>query len=304
MSQVIVEGQAFNMLNPGFERFFLGFPDVDPDGDDVWFESFDEETLAVTRGVLYGFDLTGTGTAVTGGFVDGFEWAESRAFPHPEAGLVFKIDVLSSVLMDAVTLATRLSTGNIAGVWDLVLSRNDRIAGDDLIAFDDRLIGLGGNDTLSGHGGDDRLDGGAGRDTLLGGAGEDLLTGGAGADRLDGGTARDILRGGGGADSFVLAVAGNAARADRIADFDGGAGDRLLISRAVFAGLGGANGVIDPRLFAEGTAAQDSDDRLIWDADTGRLFHDRDGTGDAGPVLIARLGPGVPLSADDIFLIA
>jgi Ca2+-binding RTX toxin-like protein len=44
------------------------------------------------------------------------------------------------------------------------------------------VLGLAGNDGLSGSNGNDVLDGGAGTDTLLGGAGSDTLNGGAGLD--------------------------------------------------------------------------------------------------------------------------
>src|SRR5439155_11987971 len=47
----------------------------------------------------------------------------------------------------------------------------------------DKLIGLGGNDTLYGK---------AGNDTLVGGAGNDTLVGGAGADELQCGSGRDV----------------------------------------------------------------------------------------------------------------
>jgi len=48
----------------------------------------------------------------------------------------------------------------------------------------DRIAGLAGGDTLEGATGDDILFGDAGADTLAGGPGADRLSGGAGADRL------------------------------------------------------------------------------------------------------------------------
>ena len=97
----------------------------------------------------------------------------------------------------------------------------------------DTLRGNGGNDRLSGHDGADMLQGGAGNDTLIGGAGNDRLAGGAGADRLEGGTGNDRLTGGGGADAFVFA---DGAQRDIIVDFDGAAGDRLLLDSALWGG--------------------------------------------------------------------
>jgi serralysin len=47
----------------------------------------------------------------------------------------------------------------------------------------DRILGLGGGDSI---------EGGAGNDTLSGGDGSDTLVGGAGSDRLSGGTGIDV----------------------------------------------------------------------------------------------------------------
>jgi hypothetical protein len=55
----------------------------------------------------------------------------------------------------------------------------------------DSVLGLGGNDLLSGGGGNDRLCGGAGDDTLVGGAGADVLDGGSGGDTCNGGPGSD-----------------------------------------------------------------------------------------------------------------
>ncbi len=73
----------------------------------------------------------------------------------------------------------------------------------------DRLIGLGGNDILLGGKGSDFIDGGAGNDfltgnndndTLIGGDGNDVLLGGQGNDILNGGAGNDVLNGGLGQD--------------------------------------------------------------------------------------------------------
>ncbi|WP_280518221.1 cadherin domain-containing protein [Pseudoxanthomonas helianthi] len=81
----------------------------------------------------------------------------------------------------------------------------DLIQGD---ARANRLIGLGGNDTLDGRGGDDVLVGGAGDDVLYGGDGADALSGDEGIDRLEGGTGNDLLSGGS-EDDTLLGDAGD-----------------------------------------------------------------------------------------------
>ncbi|MEM9206690.1 MAG: calcium-binding protein [Pseudomonadota bacterium] len=86
---------------------------------------------------------------------------------------------------------------------------------------DDFLGGGNGADILRGGRGDDILSGGKGGDDLRGGAGEDLLLGGNGADVLRGGRGDDILEGGNGSD--VL-------RGGKGMDIlEGGAGDDILI---------------------------------------------------------------------------
>lgn len=62
------------------------------------------------------------------------------------------------------------------------------------------LIGLLGNDSLTGNTGDDVLDGGDGIDSLRGAGGADRLLGGTGNDLLEGGAGNDSLDGGGGDD--------------------------------------------------------------------------------------------------------
>jgi serralysin len=77
-----------------------------------------------------------------------------------------------------------------------------------------RLLGLGGNDTLRGLVGNDTLDGGTGNDVLDGGFGIDKLTGGLGRDFMTGATERDIF------DFNAVAETGRAATTrDVIGDF-------------------------------------------------------------------------------------
>ena len=91
---------------------------------------------------------------------------------------------------------------------------------------DNQILGLGGNDWLTGGRGDDKISGGSGRDHIWGGAGHDRLNGGDGADVMDGGAARDVMRGGEGRDVFdfnLVAETGlSASTRDRIADFQHG----------------------------------------------------------------------------------
>ena len=65
------------------------------------------------------------------------------------------------------------------------------------------LMGMDGDDELSGRGGNDIITGGKGEDEISGGAGNDTLRGGSGDDMLNGGTGMDDMDGGAGDDTFV-----------------------------------------------------------------------------------------------------
>ena len=146
------------------------------------------------------------------------------------------------------------------------------------------MNGLGGNDVLQGLGGADTLNGANGNDQLAGGAGVDLLTGGAGNDAF----------------LFTNLVTSG----DTITDFRNVAGndDRFLVVAAQFGG-GLQAGQLDANQFRLGAAAQDADDRFIFNDATNQLFFDRDGTGQAGLTLVANLDAGATVTVADIFLI-
>lgn len=101
---------------------------------------------------------------------------------------------------------------------------DDRIAG---VGADESLVGDSGDDALLGRGGNDTLRGMSERDVLVGGAGDDDLSGGPGDDVLIGGEGSNFLGGGSGADRFVI---GPGPGQDRIADLDGVEGDRVDVS--------------------------------------------------------------------------
>jgi hypothetical protein len=99
---------------------------------------------------------------------------------------------------------------------------NDHLVGSD---GGDSLDGDEGEDLVEGGGGADDLNGDTGNDRLLGGAGDDQIDGDTGNDVLEGGRGNDDLHGGTGADSFT----GHGGD-DTIDDFDGGEGDKLVLT--------------------------------------------------------------------------
>ena len=147
--------------------------------------------------------------------------------------------------------------------------------------------------------------GGAGNETLNGLVGNDTLNGGAGNDTLNGGSGSDLLTGGIGSDSFLLADAPGATNIDRITDF--ALGDRILISGSAYTGL--TLGAVTATQFIEvrstrgpvvsATAAT----RLIFDRDTGNLFHDPDGTGTRSIQQILSTTNGYRLASTDFTVV-
>ncbi|WP_343718340.1 calcium-binding protein, partial [Inquilinus sp.] len=125
------------------------------------------------------------------------------------------------------------------------------------------------------------------------------ITGNDAANVLDGGLGADTLTGGSGADSFVFDSALGAGNVDRITDFVSGI-DSLRLDPAVFTAL--PAGALSPDAFALGTAAQDADDRILYDAATGSLRYDPDGAGRNDAQLFATLAPGTALSASDFLI--
>ncbi len=104
------------------------------------------------------------------------------------------------------------------------------------LAGDDEISGGNANDLLSGNKGDDTVNGGDGSDFVRGGKGDDNLIGGAADDFLLGDHGADILTGGAGADSFILRTdvvemdeIAAIDQANRITDFNVADSDRIII---------------------------------------------------------------------------
>lgn len=87
------------------------------------------------------------------------------------------------------------------------------------------ILGLDGDDTLTGANGTNYIYGGQGNDSLVGGTGNDQLFGEGGDDFLRGGAGDDTLNGG--SPGFDSAVAGDGGTDTLV----GGAGNDLLISK-------------------------------------------------------------------------
>jgi Ca2+-binding RTX toxin-like protein len=159
------------------------------------------------------------------------------------------------------------------------------------------IEGDAGNDSLTGGADNDWIEGGAGNDTIYGLSGNDYLEGGDGNDKLDGGSDDDYLNGGNGidtltggagADTFIFNSPVIAANADIITDFNSAEGDRIQLDAYFFSAFLNSDSV-DGDNIVNGTKALDSDDYLIYDAATGKLYYDADGLGGKAQVLVATL---------------
>jgi Ca2+-binding RTX toxin-like protein len=237
-------------------------------------------------------------------------------------------DIAASVFVN-LTLGqgfTNTSFGDTyAGIENVIgSSAGDFIIGDTGV---NRLDGGAGNDVLLGAFGDDALIGGAGIDwasyednsgtvfinltlqkgynnaaegdtfatveNLIGGLMDDFFIGDEQANRLNGAMGADTLLGAGGADIFMFTYAPGAASiwgnpiVVLILDFTSGQ-DKIELASGAFPGL--AAGTLPASAFVLGTAAADAGDRVIYDAATGHLFFDLDGTGSGAAVLFATLG--------------
>jgi Ca2+-binding RTX toxin-like protein len=214
---------------------------------------------------------------------------------------------------------------------------NDTLTGDDSA---NTLNGNDGKDLLTGDGGADILDGGAGSDTasyrdksasvsvtldganfttitvggvaedtirnienVWGGTGNDSLSGDANANLLSGGGGSDILFGGAGADIFQFDFALGTTNIDTVLDFT--TGDRLFLSKSVFSTLSGGS-LANSQFYADAgaTAAQNVNQRIIYDTTTGALYYDADGSlSGHSAVQFAVLSTYPDLTAGDFVLV-
>lgn len=166
----------------------------------------------------------------------------------------------------------------------------------------DTVSGGDGTDSLSGGAGDDQERGGGGDDGLHGHGGSDRLAGGSGDDLLEGGRGHDVLAGGRGADDFHFDCLSDL-DSDRIRDFST-LEDTITLDSSVFTAFGGATGAIGAGNFvanADGMA-QDADDFLVFETDSGKLFYDVDGSGAGAAIEIAVLGTDLGLTHANFLL--
>ena len=149
----------------------------------------------------------------------------------------------------------------------------------------ENLTGSNYSDALNGNSAANAINGAAGNDTIKGYAGNDTLTGYSGAD------------------NFVFNTALNAStNVDTITDFNFSA-DTIQLDDAIFPFP--MLGTLSSAFFRANTTglAQDADDRIIYETDTGELYYDANGNASGGGILFAKLGIGLGITAADFVVI-
>lgn len=218
---------------------------------------------------------------------------------------------ITQLNIDVAQFLGDVVAGRDSAIPTYALAGNDRITGsnfaDTLFGYagNDIVLARDGNDAVNGNAGNDVIDGGLGNDTLTGFIGNDALRGGGGNDRLSagagrdvmvGGAGRDLLTGGTGTDFFTFLRFRDGI--DTITDF-AVAQDVIRIARAGF-GSGLTVGQLPATRFVRGAAAQDANDRFIYNPTNGVLSFDADGTGPFAAVRLAVLSNRAGLVASNI----
>jgi Ca2+-binding RTX toxin-like protein len=211
---------------------------------------------------------------------------------------------------DASGTDTMVYRGSTASIIDLRSGWYSSVG--DAINFSDgtstrESVCIGPNVVIEnavGGDGSDRLIGNSARNILKGGSGSDTLTGAAGNDKLYGGADDDRLAGGAGQDTFYfnspLSNAPSASNIDRVTDFNTDS-DLIHLEDTIFQGI--RKGKMHKSAFTTGTAAKDSNDRIIYDKHSGDLFYDQDGTGSLAQIKFAVLNRNLKLSAADFHIV-
>jgi Ca2+-binding RTX toxin-like protein len=201
-----------------------------------------------------------------------------------------------------------LTGGNANALGNLLGNTINGGDGDNVLqgmGGDDRIRSGSGNDRVEGGTGHDQVYGDAGKDRVYGGAGNDKVNGSSGNDWVYGGAGNDMLYGSSGRDRFVFDSKPSKNNVDKVVDFNA-VDDGFYLDHTVFTKLGRSSDQwvkIEADMFVNGTRAQDAEDRIIYDRDTGSLYYDRDGTGSAAQVKFATLMNKAKLSYHDFLVI-
>ena len=251
-------------------------------------------------GLTYKF-VKGEIHGITGGTLTAFKVVNGGITVINETGLS----------LSAKTLNAAIDSGSSVKFLAALLSGSDTITGTayaDMIWGDkgnDKIYGGAGNDDLDGDSGNDFVYGQNGHDWLDGGTGNDLLDGGAGNDHLRGQAGNDTLTGGIGKDTFIFDTALSAStNVDSITDFNVADDTIELVKTFAFTALTKTGTLASSAFYASTSGkAHDSNDRIIYETGTGKLFYDANGNASGGSVHFATLSKNLALTHADFFVV-
>jgi hypothetical protein len=216
-------------------------------------------------------------------------------------------------ILDSGIFLANFAAGNLPGGGGVLIDQSGTSGsdGDDLIDLSARTVGC----VAEGLRGDDILIGGSGDDTLIGGLGKDLLRGNGGSDVFDYRHAEDW------ADQdrdTIDDFSGNTAALANAASLDALNGDVLLVnwnllaSQPDFVGTGfsaptaGRYATLTAAWLSSHTdgTADAAHAQFVYDAATGLVSFDADGTGSASAVALTLIGNAPSaLSLTDIVIV-
>ena len=220
-------------------------------------------TFTPTASGDYTIDLTGVGS-VTGSY-------RFNAAGDALGDNLYNVKSSSAVILERAgegNDTVRTSVSYVLGVdasIETLATSNDR---------GKTAINLTGNEVAQ------SIAGNYGSNTIDGKGGNDTLTGRAGTDKF----------------AFTTSLVGNV---DTITDFSV-RDDTIVLENAVFTGL--VAGTLTSGAFAKGTGATQTDDRIIYDSASGKLYFDPDGSGGLGQVHFATLASNLALTAADFLV--
>lgn len=144
------------------------------------------------------------------------------------------------------------------------------------------------------------LSGTSGSNSLTGTSGNDRIDGKGGDDKIWAKNGSDVLIGGTGKDTFTFDTKPGSQNVDVILDFNV-TDDTIRLNDTVFTKLKWGN--LSASSFVLGTKALDSDDRIIYDSNSGALSYDADGSGATAAIKFAQIDNLAKLTAADFIVI-
>ena len=139
-----------------------------------------------------------------------------------------------------------------------------------------------------------KLGGNSYANTIIGNAGDNFINGGLGADTLTGLAGKD---------TFMFNTALGSPNVDTITDFNV-ADDTIRLENGIFTALSGTGTLTAAQFVKNATGlAEDANDRIIYETDTGKLFYDANGSASGGRIHFATLDKNLALTASDFFIV-